>query len=289
MRGNGTQISVLCVDDEPEFADLTARYLERFDEVFSTATAQSAREGLEYLNENAVDCIVSDYDMPGIDGLAFLEAVRATNPDLPFILFTARGSEEIASEAISAGVSDYMQKESGAEQYPILGQRIRNVVTRYWAQTEDREAKTKAETILDASPDGILVSVGGEFVYANPATTDLYGVPDADELLGRQVSALIHPDYRDDFERQLQQVESGERHANHIPRTLLTRKGENIPVQVATRHLKWEGDSGVVAIVRDLSSEWAHIPDQERYEASFRRAFDAMVVTDDDGEYVDVN
>lgn len=289
MQDGQTPISVLCVDDEPGLADLTATFLEQFDSQFSTTTALSAQEGLDHLDENDVDCIVSDHDMPEMDGLEFLEAVRVGNPDLPFILYTGRGSEEIASDAISAGVSDYMQKESGNDQYSVLGQRIRNVVNRYRAGQEKREADIRAETILEASPDAILVSVGSEFVYANPAATDLYGVPESADLLGRQVSEFIHPDYRDDVDRQLQQVESGELHTDHIPRTLLTREGEEVPVQVTARHVKWEGESGVVAIVRDLSSQAAHIHQQERFEATFQRAFDAMVVTGDDGQYIEAN
>ena len=92
-------VRILHVDDEPDFADLTAIHLERERDDFEVVTATSATEGLERLAESDIDCIVSDYDMPGMDGLEFLEAVREECPDLPFILFTGRGSEEIASEA----------------------------------------------------------------------------------------------------------------------------------------------------------------------------------------------
>lgn len=289
MVYNAESISVLCVDDEPGFADLTATFLERFDEQFTTSTAESAKEGLDYLSEHHVDCIVSDHDMPGMDGLAFLEAIRPTNPDLPFILFTGRGSEEIASDAISAGVSDYMQKESGNEQYAVLGQRIRNIVSKYRSRSRKREVEARAETILEASPDAILVSVGSAFVYANHAACDLYEVSEKAALLGRQVGEFIHPDYRDDVDRQLQQVETGEKPADHIPRTLLTLAGKKVPVEVTARHVVWDGDPGVVAIVRDLSLKEAQVRQQERYEASFQRAFDAMVVADDEGRYIEAN
>lgn len=282
-------VTVLCVDDEPGFADLTATFLERFNGQFATSTAESAQEGLDFLAKNHVDCIVSDHDMPGMDGLAFLQAVRATNPDLPFILFTGRGSEEIASDAISAGVSDYMQKGSGNEQYTVLGQRIQNAVNRDRTRVQKQEVETRAKTILEASPDAILVSVHNEFVYANTAAVDLYDVSERSDLLGRQVAEFIHPDYRNDVDRQLQRVESGERPTDHIPRTLLTVEGKEIPVEVTARHVMWDGDPGVVAIVRDISQQEEYIRQQERYEASFHGAFEAMVVANDEGRYIEAN
>ncbi len=61
--------------------------------------------------------------MPGQDGIEFLESVRAIDEKLPFILFTGKGSEEVASEAISAGVTDYLQKHQGTDQYTMLANR----------------------------------------------------------------------------------------------------------------------------------------------------------------------
>ena len=100
-------IRILHVDDDPEFADLTATLLEREDDRFAVETATTGDEGLARIDD--VDCVVSDYAMPSANGIEFLETVREDHPDLPFILFTGKGSEEIASDAISAGVTDYLQ------------------------------------------------------------------------------------------------------------------------------------------------------------------------------------
>jgi GAF domain-containing protein len=75
-----------------------------------------------------VHAVVSDYDMPGENGIEFLERVRSTYPDLSFGLFTGQGDEDVASEAISAGVSDYLQKGTGTEQYAVLADRVGNLV-----------------------------------------------------------------------------------------------------------------------------------------------------------------
>jgi CheY-like chemotaxis protein len=78
-------IRVLHVDDAPDFAAMTAEFLEREDDRIEVETAGSAQSGLERLSAEEVDCIVSDYDMPGQNGLEFLMVVREEYSDLPFI------------------------------------------------------------------------------------------------------------------------------------------------------------------------------------------------------------
>jgi len=139
MGGSTGDVSVLHVDDDRDFADLTASYLEREADDLAVETASSAAEALERLSDEAFDCVVSDYDMPGTDGIEFLERVRETWPDLPFVLFTGAGSEAVASDAIRKGATDYLRKETGTEQYALLANRIRNAVEQYRASRRAAE------------------------------------------------------------------------------------------------------------------------------------------------------
>ncbi|WP_135667645.1 response regulator [Halorhabdus rudnickae] len=134
----GDEIVVLHVDDEPAIRETVAILLEREDQQLTVDTAASAETALEILDDSAVDCIVSDYEMPGMDGIDFLEAVREMDPELPFVLYTGRGSEEIASEAIACGVTDYLQKGTGSSQYAVLANRVTNAVTTYHSQEHAR-------------------------------------------------------------------------------------------------------------------------------------------------------
>lgn len=88
--GDGT-IRILHIDDDPQLVELAAELLRREDDRFECLTETDPHEALAHLSETAFDCVVCDYDMPGMDGLEFLEAVREDHPDLPFILFTGKG------------------------------------------------------------------------------------------------------------------------------------------------------------------------------------------------------
>lgn len=131
-------IAALYVDDDPQLPELVSTQLERIDDRISVRTANRAEDALERVREIAVDCIVSDYQMPGTDGLEFLEAVRADYPSLPFILFTGKGSEDIAATAINNGVDAYVQKKLGNGQYSILANHITSLVEKH--RTEKRLA-----------------------------------------------------------------------------------------------------------------------------------------------------
>jgi CheY-like chemotaxis protein len=141
-------ITVLVVDNEPGFADLAGEMLEREHESIVAETATDGREALAVLERRDVDCIVSDYEMPEMTGLELLERVRETDPDLPFVLFTGRGSEDVASEAIDAGVTQYLRKGSGREQYALLANQITNAVSQYRTETELREHERRYERTL---------------------------------------------------------------------------------------------------------------------------------------------
>ena len=145
-------IRVLHVDDDPDFVALAATFLERADEQFVVETATSVDEGLDRIAETDVDCVVSDYEMPDRDGIEFLEAVREDHDTLPFILFTGKGSESVASEAISAGVTDYLRKRTGAEQYDLLANRIENAVDATRSRRLLTERTRRLETLISNLP-----------------------------------------------------------------------------------------------------------------------------------------
>lgn len=154
-------IRVLHVDDDPDFLELTRTALDRERSNFRVETASDAAAALDRIEEHEFDCVVSDYEMPAVDGIEFLMDVRERDRELPFILFTGKGSEEIASEAISAGVTDYLQKEGGTSQFTVLANRIENAVDRYRARRAAAETERKLTEIAEESDDVLYMIDGG--------------------------------------------------------------------------------------------------------------------------------
>ena len=129
--GSGA-IEVLLVDDDEQSREMTRVFLIERSDRLSITEAASPRAALERLSDSRraerIDCIVSDYKMPGMDGIEFLNAVRDRYPTLPFILYTGRGSEAVAKKAILDDVTDYVEKDVGPKQYETLIERIEKAV-----------------------------------------------------------------------------------------------------------------------------------------------------------------
>lgn len=102
-------ITILLVDDEPELLNVTKIYLERAGGI-SVQIFSCAETALVACSSRRYDVIISDYEMPGLNGITFLKRLRSAGDQTPFILFTGRGREVVAIEAMKEGASFYLQK-----------------------------------------------------------------------------------------------------------------------------------------------------------------------------------
>jgi CheY-like chemotaxis protein len=172
------RITVLAVDDDSNFLTLTANYLEREDDRLAVVTETSVSDALERLASEQIDCVVSDYDLSERNGVEFLETVREEFGDLPFILFTSRGSEEVASEAISAGVTDYLQKGSSSDQYELLSNRVVNSVVKARAERELDARRRQLEELQRATREMMAADTPAEIAKrASDTARDVLDLP----------------------------------------------------------------------------------------------------------------
>ncbi len=137
-------INIIIVDDDTEAAAFLRSGLSKEAPHFSVATATNGLECLEYIDNNKVDCILSDYQMPVMDGMELLEALRESGINIPFIFITGRGGEEVAREAFKNGAFDYFMRDYGSEYFA----RITNSVVQAVRRKRAEEMKLRAEEEL---------------------------------------------------------------------------------------------------------------------------------------------
>jgi CheY-like chemotaxis protein len=178
--------SVLYVDDAAELRELGKLYLEMTGD-FSVTPADSADRALAMLKDQSFDLILSDFDMPGMNGIGFLTEVRTRYHDIPFILFTGRGRDEIVVEAIAHGADFYLQKGGNAKaQFAELAHKIRQGIRRQRAENALAASRDYLDKIFMSVKAGILVidATTHTIIDINPAAADLIGLP-KDKIAGK--------------------------------------------------------------------------------------------------------
>ena len=171
-------IEILCVDDDPDYLDLISAHLSDNDE-FNVRTETDPQRALDVLDE--LDCIVSDYDMPGLNGLELLSRLRDRDPNMPFVLCTGSSREQLAEKVPDEAWTEYMRKSDVETIISVLTNRIRRMVS------HNRTLRTANRTLtaVEASGDGIaIVNANGRFTFVNRVFASQFGA-ETDDLIGR--------------------------------------------------------------------------------------------------------
>jgi len=275
---------VLHVDDDPDFAEMTAAFLEREREAFDVETATSAAAGLEALAADSFDCVVSDYEMPGRNGIEFLEAVRESHPELPFILFTGKGSEEVASDAISAGVTEYLQKGGGTDQYAVLANRIANAVEHDRARQAIERGERRLRDIVDAVPHLLyVVDREGRYILANETLASFHDTT-ANDIEGSSVDDVLGEAEAARFRKRIGSVlDSGE--ARRFPEVEVEGPdGESHLFEPRLLPYDLDDDTrAVLGIATEVTERIERERELERYEAYLEESTDVVTVLAEDG------
>jgi PAS domain S-box-containing protein len=291
-RGSGETIQILHVDDDPDMAELTAEFLERQDERFEVEAETSVSDGIDRLTQGEYDCIVSDFDMPGQSGIDFLQAIREDYPEFPFILYTGKGSEEIASEAISSGVTDYLQKASGTSQYEVLANRIRNAVSQFQTQREldrSQDLLEATERLADTGGWEADVETGEQrWTEGTYAIHDIDPESDFDPTVDAGVN-FYHPDDQDEIERLVERcMEHGESYDSEL--RLLTADDRLRWVRATGEPVRADGDIVTIrGAIRDITERKEQEQELQETTQQFQAVLDtveaAIFIKDTESRY----
>lgn len=199
-RALGGRLSILVVDDDSLDRLAVRRCLQQAGLAATMDEASSAAEVLERLSAAVYDCVLLDYYLPAVDGLALLDQIRAAAPHLPVVIFTGRGDEEIAVALMKAGVSDYLPKGSLTPDRLVASIRHaveleRAAAARQRAEQELREQEARFRTLINAIPQlAWMTDVSGARFWYNQRWLDYTGTT-LEQVQGWGWQQVHHPEH----------------------------------------------------------------------------------------------
>jgi PAS domain S-box-containing protein len=266
LRSRAT-VKVLLVDDDLSLLKIAKKLLE-MQGGFEVDTASCVEEATDKLKKGNYDAIVSDFEMPGKDGLEFLKELRTKGNPTPFIIFTGKGREEVAVEALNSGADYYLSKTlNSVAIYPELANDIRIIVGKRRAGRQLCYDSWLLQNISDAI---IAVDENLRIISWNSAAENLYGWK-AEEVIGKS------------FMKVFLEQNSSETHVQEDIQTLkekgflhkvvhLGKTGKHINVEINVILLRGEngGIKGYVSVNRDVTERHRMVEALKQSESTYR-------------------
>lgn len=249
-------LKILHVDDEENQLEFTKLFLEQIEKDVEIDSVTSPEEALKRSEERSYDCIVSDYKMLKMNGIELAQKVREKS-DVPFILYTGQGSEEVAELAFSAGVDDYLRKETEPTHYQVLAKRIIHTVEKH--RTEELYRK-----VVEESRDAIVIVVENKVAFLNQAACKLMEVDKIEECVGKNVFDFFKEETDKIFPPDLEEK------GNYlITINYRTSKGSLRYAEISVSNTNYRGDKAYLCFIRDITSRKKN---EERLDAIYHQA-----------------
>jgi len=288
-----SMLSVLYVDDEEMLLDIGKLFLERSGDC-SVDIAISARKGIEQMGNKTYDAIVSDYQMPGMDGIEFLKNIRATST-IPFILFTGKGREEVVIEAINSGADFYLQKGGDPKsQFVELKHKILQAVNRRRTEEELRKSETRYRQLVDLLPQTVFeIDQTLTITSINPVALKSFGYTQEDLKKGVTVFEVFSENDHQRIGDNIRKILHGEP-TGALEYMAKRKDGSTFPVITYSVPIMQEnipvGLRGVlVDITERKAAEQATLQALSLLEATLESTADGLLVIDRTGKIVNYN
>lgn len=258
------KIAVLYVDDEAALLELTTLFLGRNGDL-AIDTALSAKLALEKLRLHPYDVIVADYLMPEMDGIEFLKGLRGAGCAIPFIIFTGKGREDVAIEALNSGADFYLQKGGDPRsQFAELGNMIRQAAHKRRAEEALRENEQRYRNVVEDQTELICRFLpDGTHIFVNDAYCRYFGMG-RDEIIGRRFIPRIPADDRERVKAHLASL-SRDRPVATIRHRIIMPSGE-VRWQSWSDRAIFDGEGGI----REFQSVGRDVTDVVKAEDALR-------------------
>ena len=289
--GKKCSIRILHVDDDPSMQELTKLMLLDLDSSFEIDNACCVDEAFGKLAVGHYDVVVSDYEMPQKDGLQFLTDLRKQNTQIPFVLFTGKGREEVAIKALNLGADAYCNKQGDPETvYGELSHGIKRSVEHQKAKKQLQDQTNLLVKIASQTP-GMLFQLmrqpNGTYCipYTSEAIRNIFGC--SPQEVREDFSPIVKVIVPKDMEKVIQSIEYSAKHLTawqceyrvQIPgQQIRWLWGQSIPEKLDDGSIVWNGYNTDVTEQKRTAETLAD--SEAKYRALIENADDAILLTD---------
>jgi len=292
IAGQKRGFRVLHVDDDPCILQVSKEILE-LEGNFEVDTALSVDEACKKLEQQTYDAVISDYEMPQKNGLQFLKELKQQKNEIPFILFTGKGREEVAVTALNLGADGYYNKQGSPETvYGELAHGIRLAVSRRKAEEALRVSEENYGELIDGMNDTAwVIDLDANFIDVNDAAVKVLGYS-REELLSMGPTDIDNSLSREQIRDLVKRMPADQIQVFETAHT--TKDGKTIPVEISSSLVTYQGKQAVLSIARDITERKKMVnalrESEEKYRRQFEEALDAIFVADaETGILVDCN
>ncbi len=255
-RERMSPLRVLIAEDLEDDAKLMLRELNRGGYQVTFERVETAEAFRAALARETWDLVLSDYRMPCLNGLEALELLKQSSLDLPFIIVSGTIGEEVAVNAMKAGVNDYVMKDNLARLCPAIERVFREVEhsrVHKWAEEALVASEKRYRELFDNATDIVYThDVEGNFISFNRAGERITGYS-LDEALGMKVQDLVIPEQRGRLEEMIRQIVSTQE-ATTGEVAILTKNGGRVSLELSIRKMNRDARPvAVQGIARDIS------------------------------------
>ncbi len=129
---------------------------------------------------------------------------------------------------------------------------VQDITERLESQRALRESEERFRSVVESAPDAIFIQTGGCFAYLNRSAISLFGASKAEEILGRRIVDLIHPDYRDLVAERIRQLNKSQQGVPILEERILRLDGNEVYVEVSAVPFTFAGQQGALVFLRDI-------------------------------------
>ncbi len=276
MTDHDFVLRIVFIEDNEHDRLAFRRAFQKSDVPFELTEFSRGEKAVEFLHTHIgeFDIAVFDHDLPGAAGLDHCKNLLAGGFKFPIVILTGNGSEQLAVEALKAGVDDYLVKDPAQGYLALLPIVLMDVVKKH----EERLARRRAEkalmqsekryhTLFEAAGDAILIhDMEGRVLDANKTACERL-MYEHHELIGKGCHEIEAPEYAHSMPGRMKELTQ----KGHLIFETQHLRSDNssIPIEISCRKIEFEHQDAILCIARDIS-------ERKRLEEQRRKLFEQM-------------